>query len=72
MLPGRPAPVPDSTAIAQKIISCVYRAGQNFGAAHIADILRGSQSQRILERRHDQLSTFGLLRGTPRPCSPGT
>jgi ATP-dependent DNA helicase RecQ len=63
--------VPDSTVVAQKIISCVARAlqhsGIGFGAAHIADVLRGSQSQKVLQRGHDSLSTYGLLRGTPRP-----
>jgi ATP-dependent DNA helicase RecQ len=53
--------VPDSTVIAQKILSCVVRAGQSFGAAHIASILRGERVSRILERDHDKLSTFGLL-----------
>ena len=62
---------PDATVIAQKIISCIARAvqhsGCSFGAAHIIDILRGSRSQRILDRGHDQLSTHALLRDTPKP-----
>jgi ATP-dependent DNA helicase RecQ len=57
---------PDSTTIAQKILSCVARANQAFGPAHIANILRGSTSQKILDYKHDQLSTHGLLRDTPR------
>ncbi len=56
----------DSTTIARKILSCVYRAEQKFGAAHIAGVLRGQRSQKILDWRHDQLSTFGLLRDLPR------
>ena len=68
---GDLTPVPDSTAIAQKIASCVFRVGQSFGAAHIADVLRGANTQRIQDRRHDQLSTFGLLRGTPKPLILG-
>jgi ATP-dependent DNA helicase RecQ len=59
-------PVPDSTVIAQKIISCVARCGQAFGGAHIADVLRGSRTQKILDRKHDRLSTFGLMRGVPK------
>ncbi|HEX8409628.1 MAG TPA: DNA helicase RecQ [Thermoanaerobaculia bacterium] len=54
--------VADSTVIAQKILSCVVRVGQTFGAAHVAGVLRGERSARILERQHDSLSTFGLLR----------
>ena len=61
----------DATVIAQKIISCVARAyhhsGLTFGAAHITDILRGSKSQKLLDRGHDQLSTYGLLADTPKP-----
>jgi ATP-dependent DNA helicase RecQ len=53
--------VADSTTIAQKILSCVVRVGESFGAAHVAGVLRGERSARILERRHDSLSTFGLL-----------
>lgn len=53
--------VADSTTIAQKILSCVVRVGESFGAAHVAGVLRGERSARILERRHEALSTFGLL-----------
>lgn len=53
--------IPDSTTIAQKILSCVYRVGQSFGAGHVIDVLRGSRATKILDRGHDQLSTYGLL-----------
>jgi len=58
--------VEGSTELAQKILSCVYRVGQRFGAAHVADVLRGSRSQRILDYKHDQLSTHALLKDTDR------
>jgi ATP-dependent DNA helicase RecQ len=58
--------VPDSTTIAQKILSCVVRVGETFGAVHVAGVLRGERTSRILERGHDQLSTFGLLAGEDR------
>ena len=54
----------DSHTVACKIVSCVARLahlGQQFGAGHVADILTGSRSQRILELRHDELTTHGLL-----------
>ncbi len=50
----------DATVAAQKALSCVYRSGQRFGAAHIIDILRGSDSERIRQFGHDQLSTYGV------------
>lgn len=67
---GEVSEVPDATMVAQKILSCIARAaGQNgsaYGAAHIADVLRGSRAQKILDRGHDQLTTFGLLKDTRR------
>jgi ATP-dependent DNA helicase RecQ len=53
--------VADSTTIAQKILSCVVRTGQTFGAGYVTSVLRGERSTRVRERQHDTLSTFGLL-----------
>ncbi|NOX19528.1 MAG: DNA helicase RecQ [Chlorobi bacterium] len=50
----------DITIAAQKFLSCVVRTGEYFGAMHIVDILRGSKSQKVLEKRHDALSTYGI------------
>jgi ATP-dependent DNA helicase RecQ len=50
----------DATEAARKALSCVYRVGQRFGMGHVIDVLRGSQSQRMIELRHDKLSTFGI------------
>ena len=50
----------DATEDAQKALSCVYRAGQRFGVAHIIDILRGADKEKIRERRHHTLSTYGI------------
>jgi ATP-dependent DNA helicase RecQ len=52
----------DGTVAAQKALSCVYRTGQRFGAAHLTDVLLGSTNQRILRLRHDRLKTFGIGR----------
>ena len=50
----------DALEDAQKALSCVYRVGQQFGIAHIVEVLRGSKNQRVLELKHDQLSTYGI------------
>ena len=50
----------DATEDAQKALSCIYRTGQRFGMGHIIDVLRGSNNQRLLSLRHDQLSTYGI------------
>jgi ATP-dependent DNA helicase RecQ len=53
----------DATELAQTALSCVYRLGGRFGAGHVVDVLRGSEKQRILELRHDRLSTYGIGAG---------
>jgi len=59
--------VEDALIISQKILSCVVRQGQRFGAAYTAAVLVGSSDKRILENGHDRLSTYGLLSDHPRP-----
>ena len=51
----------EPVVLARKILSCVARVGQRFGAAHVANVLRGQASEQVLARRHQELSTFGLL-----------
>ena len=50
----------DGTTEAQKLLSCVYRTGQRFGAGHVIDVLRGKDTEKIRARRHDRLSTYGI------------
>ena len=57
--------VTDGVVIARKILSCVARVGQRFGAAHVANVLCGSESEHVTKRGHQRLSTFGLLRDAP-------
>jgi ATP-dependent DNA helicase RecQ len=53
--------VPAPAVLARKILSCVARVEQRFGAAHVTSVLRGHASELVLARGHDKLSTFGLL-----------
>ena len=48
--------------VARKILSCVARVGQRFGAAHVTNVLRGSDSEQVRSRGHHELSVFGLMR----------
>jgi len=50
----------DGTVAAQKALSCVYRTGQCFGAAHLTDILVGNCTDRVQQLKHDRLKTFGV------------
>ncbi|MFJ2989724.1 DNA helicase RecQ [Collimonas sp. NPDC087041] len=50
----------DATVVVQKLLSTIYRVDQRFGAMHVMDVLRGIDSDKIKQWRHDQLSTFGI------------
>jgi ATP-dependent DNA helicase RecQ len=58
-----PKELADWTLEAKQLLSCVARLAQRrerFGAAHVIDILRGSRSERVLSRNHDELSVHGI------------
>lgn len=52
----------DGSEAARKLLSCVYRTGQRFGANHVVDVLRGSTNEKVMQFKHDQLSTYGIGR----------
>jgi ATP-dependent DNA helicase RecQ len=54
--------VAEPVVVARKILSCVARVGQRYGAGHVTNVLRGHDSEQVKERGHAGLSTFGLLR----------
>jgi ATP-dependent DNA helicase RecQ len=49
----------DGTVAAQKALSCVYRTGQRFGAAHLTEILVGNASPAVRRHGHERIKTFG-------------
>ena len=56
--------VDDPLTLAQKVVSCVVRVKQHsyaFGAAHIANVLKGSMTEKIESMGHDELSTFAII-----------
>src|SRR5262249_48757787 len=57
-----PPRVRDGKILAQKMLSCVYRTGQRFGAMHLIDVLVGRLTDRVKQFGHDQLSVFGVGR----------
>ncbi len=52
----------DVSVLAQKILSCVARCRENFGAGHILEVLRGARTAAVLRHGHERLSTHGLLK----------
>ncbi len=54
----------DATEAARKALSGIYRfrqaGGQRYGAGHLIDVLRGKVTDKVTERGHERLSTFGI------------
>ena len=61
-----PVALMDGKIEAQKILSAVHRTGQRFGAHHIADVLEGKETERIVGLNHNLLPTFGVGKDRPR------
>jgi ATP-dependent DNA helicase RecQ len=55
----------ESTVIAQKILSTVYRLNQKFGMRYMVDILKGSNGEKIREE-HKKLSVYGIGKDKPK------
>ena len=52
----------DITLEAQKILSCIYRVNQRYGANMVIQVLRGSKNKKVLESRLDNVSTYGIMK----------
>jgi len=50
----------DGTEAVRKALSAILRTGEYFGAGHLIDILRGVMSDKVRQRGHDRLPTFGV------------
>ena len=49
----------DGTEDALKVLSAAHRSGERFGAAHLIDILRGTQTEKVGLFGHQRLPAFG-------------
>lgn len=56
-----PPQVVDTSELARKLLSAVYRTGQSYGLAHIEKVLTGISDERVEARGHDLLSVFGIV-----------
>lgn len=52
----------DITLEAQKIFSCVKRMRERFGAALVAQVLKGSKNKKVTQFSFDQLPTYGVMK----------
>ena len=55
-----PASEVDVTVPAQKLLSCILRTGQRYGASYVTDVLLGSRLKRIIDNGHNKISTWGI------------
>lgn len=58
-----PVNLTDVTIPSQKLMSCIFRLKQHYGAAYVIDVLLGSKQKRIMENHHNELSTWGIGKG---------
>jgi len=56
----------DATEAARMVLSAVVRTGERFGAHHLADVVAGNPTDKVMERGHHQLPTFGVGKDQPR------
>ena len=58
----KPPELFDGTEAVRKALSAALRTDESFGAGHLIDILIGNETDKVRQRRHDQLPTFGVGR----------
>jgi ATP-dependent DNA helicase RecQ len=63
-----PPEVFDATEAVRKALSAILRTGESFGAGHLIDILTGNATDKLRQRGHDNLPTFGVGRDIARPA----
>jgi len=54
-----PPEMEDGKEVAKKVLITSTETGQVFGAAHLIDILRGADTEKIRNFKHNKLSTYG-------------
>ena len=50
----------DATTAAQKLLSAAFRTEMRFGLGHLADVLAGKETDKVLNFGHQRLSVFGI------------
>ena len=52
----------DATEAVRKALSAALRTGEWFGAGHLIDIVMGNETDKVRQKGHEQLPTFGVGR----------
>ena len=50
----------DATEVARKLLSAAFRTEMRFGVAHLADVLAGKETEKVVSFGHNRLSVFGI------------
>ena len=58
--------IAEGDEIAREVIGCVQGLRAAYGVGYVVDVLRGSASERIEQRRHDKLPQYGSLKALPK------
>ncbi len=58
----------DGTEAVRKALSAILRTEEYFGAGHLIDILRGVKTDKIIQRGHQSLPTFGVGQDMGKPA----
>lgn len=53
--------ITDITTDSKKILSCIKRMNERFGAGLVTDVLKGSKSSKVKSFGFDSLSTYGIM-----------
>lgn len=56
----------DGTTAVRKALSAILRTEETYGSGHLIDILTGNSTDRVREKRHDDLSVFACGREYPK------
>ncbi|MCC2095816.1 MAG: DNA helicase RecQ [Hyphomicrobiales bacterium] len=54
-----PPSLVDGSEDARVLLAAIADSGEMFGGAHIIDIVCGTETQKVLDRRHERLASFG-------------
>ncbi|MEL6751094.1 MAG: DNA helicase RecQ [Pseudomonadota bacterium] len=56
---ANPVTLQDGEAEADLVFEAIFETGERYGQAHIVDVLRGAETEKIVAQRHDKLHVHG-------------
>jgi ATP-dependent DNA helicase RecQ len=56
----KPVPTWNGTEAARMALSACYRTQQRFGVNYLIDVLRGAETEKVVQNNHHQIPTYGV------------